>query len=263
MPWSSHSLQHSFQTLINQLVDFHDQCGKQKNQKEFGLIRQACEGALDLLYKDEMPHSADQIVATISSGIYQTLNTVGSKKTGREDNNEFIRMLMNATRELSLFRNACEREIENKERAHLQSDGDVIENSTETIIPMRSAMTHLDSKQELAKKIASLGAIPAQTYSCFAFFKRTVNYYPGTMIAGGITGALGVGYTGLSILSAYAGPILDAVLYADQTGITHQAVIATTLLLSSVTLVSVAAGATHCRQAEDPDEEYTPLYSRV
>ncbi|VVC74816.1 hypothetical protein AQUSIP_00880 [Aquicella siphonis] len=267
MSWCSHSVREHFQSLINQLVHFHDQCGKPKNQKEFSDIRLACAAALDFVYDDEMPHGADQIVATISTGIYQTMLSIGSKKTGGADNEEFIKGLLASTRELSLFRNACEREISQKEqdskkqKQEVQAHQSIIEPVSE---PRRTALTHLDSREELDVKIRSLGPLPTQSYSCLSFFQRAVSHYPKIMAASAMTGTMGLAYIGLNLLSHYAGPVLDSLLHADETGIGHQAVVATTLLLSAGVLCSVGMVKTcQLNAAETMENDEVSEHSRL
>ncbi len=260
MPWSSHVVREKFQAFVNSVVGFHNEYGKNKNQEEFGKIRLACEAALDFLFADVMPKGADQIVSSLSTGIFQTLILIGAKKTGGEDNAEFIQGLLETNRELSLFRNASEQEIAKKEH-----ENDVKDKSEHLIEsePVTKALTHLDDKEELAEKIASLGDMPAQHFSLFSFFKRAVTHYPKTTISSVLTGSVGLSYTALCVLSHYLGDSLDAMMKSDVTGVSHQAVIATLLLLTAGTLGTTALLRTYGSLPNEDREEQLNERSRL
>lgn len=252
MPWASHAVRQKFQALVNQVVALHDQFGKSKNQEDFSNLRVALEIALDFLYEKKLPDGADQKLSSIAGGITQTLVNIGSKKSGSESNAEFIKMLLDADKESIIFRNTCEQEIRSN---LLQSD------NTEN--ELQRALTITDSKDQLAEKISSLGAMPIQVITPYSFFKRATSHYPTTTIGSVVTGTIGLSYAGLNILSHYLGNPLDLLLHADTTGITHKAVIATVLLITATTLGTAASVKTCLSLREENNEEELSERSRL
>lgn len=90
--------------------------------------------------------------------------------------------------------------------------------------------------------------------SCLSFFSRTATDYPKTVMAGAITTSMSLAYSGLSLLSYWAGPTLDALLHTDVTGVSHQTIIAATLLLTGSGLGALALMRT-CLGSSEIDQE--------
>lgn len=411
--WSSESVLKRFQALVNILVIFSETCGKTKHKPEFENIKIPLLSAMNLLFKEEMPDNADQMVASLSTGIFQTLKSIGSKKIGGENNIEFINTLMEATREQVLFRNACEDEIskinskrsgydlilmsdhdfkkidfelnkkpilawdrdgnynlwgcdsqgdwkitpidnkkmsvmdqkelndarekmsivfnnellnvreiglifvkpltslfntllvghchhsnkkvlalvntqkliqEEKEfmqeliiaareaRKNIESDQQKMdENDDEMVIeldekesdpaPQRiGALTHLDTKEELLKKIHSIGLMQVQSFSPLSLFKRAASYYPKAIAAGSSLNLVGLGIGGLNFLSTYLGQALDVLIHADQTGMTHETIVALALVAVGTTITVVTlAKSSDCASADENEWAEIPM----
>ncbi|MBX3708508.1 MAG: hypothetical protein KIT56_01300 [Gammaproteobacteria bacterium] len=312
IPWSSDVIRERFQAMVNSMVDFHDSFGKPKNQEEFGKIKEVCEIGLNFLFHKDMPTGADQVVASLSTGIFQTVLMIAGKKSGGEENAQFMQKMLAISKELNSFRNACEREIAQKEREeakpkaiigkksadednaqfkqkmlaiskelnslHNAWDREIEQKEREetkpkaigedSVVPLRRALTHLDTREELEGKINSLGIVPVQPVSCISFFKRVISHHPKTMVVSGLSGIMAMSHIGFSVLGHYLGNTLDTLLHADETGIDHQTALSLVFVLVSGVLAATAVSRTcvktcASRDSQSEASEYTRLVATV
>jgi len=270
-----------FLSLLELLNLLHEDFGIDKSQESFDTLSNICSQMQMLFSASILSNHANTFIATLSNAIQTHLPRIAlitlEHSTLIIKNPDLKIKLMEKvvkiTTNLNRLVTAYESFISNdqQELSAQSSELDIIPSSprhdriTQLIEALKqppapvfypkgntsdaSAIILIESEE------SSISATNSERISSYcSFFSKASTNYPKTMMASTITTSISLAYSGLSLLSLSVGSTLDALLQTDVTGVSHQTVIAATLLLTGSALCTIALVRT-CMKHSMMDEE--------
>lgn len=285
----SQNINDRFLSLLELLNSFHEDYGIPECQDGFNILARICAQMQRLFSADSISKDANTFISSLSGAIQTHLprivavilersrHVMADKELSIKLMERVVKITTNLNRlvtayELFIASSQDEGFVQVPASAAVEpepNDARILQliESLRQAPESRQNMNSNESADMILVDLESQFPIAKRedrTPSCCSFFSRAITHYPKTMAASAMTTTMAFAYSGLSVLSHYAGSTLDTWLHTDETGVSHQIIIAVTLLLTGSLLATTALvmnckGNTEMEQVENNASERARL----